>query len=665
MTTSALVLGVWACLCGPGWPDKDPPKNPAGLAGSIRPAPEEAYAVPKRVRRIGASATSGTATATSITITIPAGGVPAGRRLIASLTTGSPSGAVTASDSRGNTWSLDADRPDAALFVRAVILSAHVTTALDGGHTVTVQFPGITNAALVLDEYAGIASTGAVGQKGANSGTGAAVSAGPVTTTKKDELLVGHIASRGNADAVNFTPGSGWTVEPGIRAGQRWALPEYRNAVSPGAYQLEGALGVSTGWVAVVVAYKPAAQIPLPSDDVLAGDDPQRRNPDEPSPTTVRTATDLALSVGQQNAGQLDWVSETKILAPKSLGFRWTRPAIRGSTETSPRTSLTEKAQWQMFSGASATGTVMFLPVTQSGPSGLGPNLLHSYGGVPVAPAGSTADFTIPAEKVPAKPGAVLWVRVVLSSPNQLRASPWVKISVPVITVPFPDPVAVSITLTDIECVRETRDLSPEDEIYVVVAAVDLTRAGGGSGVYVRASRVYDFDEHDQAMRVRSPMLRVWGPYGSNVPMPIIAPDAAVILTQVVEHDGDYSPGTWTSVIAARLINKLDEGLDKQLPHATIIEQLDKELFTSVMTILAKPTDSDVVGVAFVNTRESAWRFAADELNRARQGEVVKREFSFKGALEDDVAIGGPLGDDSWYKVRFEISRAGTTASTR
>lgn len=92
--------------------------------------PDAAVAV-ARVKHIGTAGTS-TAGTTSLTVTIPSGGVAAGNRLVAKLSTGAAAGAVGASDSRGNTWSVDANEVNGTLNVRVVVLSAHVTTALSG-----------------------------------------------------------------------------------------------------------------------------------------------------------------------------------------------------------------------------------------------------------------------------------------------------------------------------------------------------------------------------------------------------------------------------------------------------------------------------------------------------------------------------------------------------
>jgi hypothetical protein len=407
------------------------------------------------------------------------------------------------------------------------------------------------------------------------------------------------------------------------------------------------------------------------------------RRPDPTAPPIVPTSTDLTLGVGQQVLdGPLNWVTEIKLgtpgdIAPNGLRFNWSRPAVRaviGRTEPTEalRGALTEKAQWQMVFSATPTQTVMFLPSSETARGGLPLFVLYSYGSVYVASSGSSAEFAIPAAKFPANPpGGVISVRVVLSTSTGLRASEWVKISMlgpqdPVrIAVPEPNlrSTALSITQTQIEVVRETSDTSPEDEIFIVLVAADLTSGGTGGGVTVKISPVYDFDLEDPSMRVRSPNMTIWGPYGTNFPMAIVDPDAAFIMAVLLESDGDSpNPASYTTNVQNALRTELETLRNQQVPRAVIIDQLAEATVKLVNIWVAPNTDSKIVGWGtFESGAERIWKFTTQELEDARDGEVVEREFLHQGMPVDGafpVPTGSLADDNSLYKVRFRLSKA-------
>ena len=605
--------------------------------------------VPQRIRLIASQATPGGANVTSLQVFVPSGGVPVGHRLVAHLATGVPPGTVSAKDARGNTWTLDAEQSDNALLIRAVVLSAHVTQPLAQGDAITVQFPGVANAALIVEEYAGVAPGNAVDKKAGKSGVSTTASSPVVGTAGPNEVLIGLVATRGKADSITgFGAGSGWTMGPRQRAQTRWAIASHRVAGAPANFTTVATLGVSTSWVAVIVAYRPAEQA------VRA--DPT--TPSDPIPT-VATTTDLGILV--LNAST-QWVKEMTVSKPVALKFNWTRPALRAGGTTSPREALIEKAQWQMVAGSSASTAGVFLPSPQVGTTGLPMWALYSYGALPVATPGSSATFTIPVDRVPAQPlASTLWVRVVVSeSSTRLRASPWVKISFPLLTAGVePDPIPLSIVLAEIECVRETDDASPEDEISAAVLSVDLTTGGYGL-VY---TDVYDFDEDDPELDNKLPNVGVWGPMGTypnSLPRPIASPDAAVVIVELIEHDGSGVSLVTRTAIKSIIGPKVAELRAANLPRDEIIAKLRDAFRNAVESFVTEPSASEIFGAGW-NVANSDWDFSSNELARARSGEVVEKVLTFETTLPDEIipTVGGSLGlgDDSYYRVRLRMSR--------
>ena len=650
MSRSARLLVLLACLTNLGFSFSD------RAAGDERHGSDPA--LPKRMSRVGEASSATGNTTTSLTVDVPATGVAVGRRLIARFTTGTASGAVSASDSRGNVWSVDADHSDTQRNIRVVVLSAKISTALTDENAITFSFPPVFSVAVVVDEFTGLGSP-AVVKETFRSGTSTLVSSGTVVTALPNALLIGLIATRGTA-TVNFQTGAGWTAEPGGQAGSRRLLPEYRVAPTGGTHEANGSLGADTEWAAVMVEYRAAQLIPKPT-----APEPTRRPVIVTAPTTP-TFTDLTLNVAKQVLDGPDaWVTEISLGVPQTLTFRWSRPSLRAvaTASTSPRLALTEKAQWQMVAASTPTSNVVFLPSAQQGPSGLPAYVLYSYGPVTVAPSGSTADFSIPAAKFPTPTApASIWVRVVLSTSSKLQGSPWVRIAMvenddPLVIkdpLPYPTP-PVWIRLTEIECIRETADDSPEDEIFMVVVSADL-RSGR---LKTRISPVYDFDQHDASMRLRKPSMTVWGPDPSSSPYPIVEPDAAVVFGELIERDEDDSPASHESTIQNELTAKLAQLLRDRLPRKEMVLQLRQKLRDNVRALFKDETGDDIIGEVFLGGTDPVWQFSLAELQGVVDGKVVEHELTFEKTFGESIPSPGPFLDEALYKVRFEIAKQG------
>ena len=647
MTRSARLLVLLACLTNLGFSFSD------RATGDERHGSDPA--LPKRMSRVGEASSATGNTTTSLTVDVSATGVAVGRRLVARFTTGTASGPVSASDSRGNVWSVDADHSDTQRNIRVVVLSAKISTALTDENAITFSFPPVFSVAVVVDEFTGLGSP-AVVQKTFRSGTSPIVSSGTVATALPNALLIGLIATRGTA-TVNFQAGSGWTAEPGGQAGSRRLLPEYRVAPTGGTLEANGSLGADTEWAAVMVEYRAAQLIPTPT-----APEPTRQPVIVTAPTTP-TFTDLTLNVAKQVLDGPDaWVTQIALGVPEALTFRWSRPALRAgaTTTTSPRLALTDKAQYQMVVASTPTSNVVFLPSAEKGASGLPMYAFYSYGPVAVAPSGSTADFTIPAAKLPTPAApATIWVRVVLSTSSKLQGSPWVKVAMvknddPLkIDDPLPYPTPpVWIRLTEIECIRETADDSPEDEIFAVVVSADLK----SGKVKTRISPVYDFDQQNASQRVRATTMTVWGPDLRGLPAPIIEPDAAVVIAELIERDEDDSPASAEATIQSALAAKLAQMLTTGLSRSEMALQLHRELRDKVVELF-KDQGDDIIGFTAGPTADHRWNFSLAELQDVVTGKVVTHDLTFARTWTDQWVIAGD--DQSLYKVRFEIGKQG------
>src|SRR5207249_4127721 len=192
-----------------------PPGNRARLAiatlALLLPlAASEARAVIGFVKNIGTN-TSAT-TGTTIAVTVPAAGVATGDSVILTLAMADASGGVTATDWKGNTYSLAADITNASN-VRTVILAAPNVTALVSGDTITVTHPSASVRALSANEFSGLSPTSALDQMHTATGSSTAPSSGATAaaTSEAAELLLGAMGVAGPISDT-FTAGTNYTA---------------------------------------------------------------------------------------------------------------------------------------------------------------------------------------------------------------------------------------------------------------------------------------------------------------------------------------------------------------------------------------------------------------------------------------------------------------------
>src|SRR5947208_5777628 len=227
-----------------------------GLAAS------EAHAGIAFVKNIG-TATGSSSGGTSITITLAAGvSVAAGNSIIVSFVGPDLSGTYSATDSAGNSYSVNASGARAGT-VRTVVLSAHNVNALASGNTITLTFPSTSNRrAVTADEFSGLAKTGTFDQSHTGNGSSTTPDSGfTATTAQGAELLLGAIGVAG-AGSDTFTAGNDghggtYTALTRVNSGGDifYINPEYEIIAATNTYKATATI-TSAGWAADIATYK-------------------------------------------------------------------------------------------------------------------------------------------------------------------------------------------------------------------------------------------------------------------------------------------------------------------------------------------------------------------------------------------------------------------------
>jgi hypothetical protein len=192
-------------------------------------------------------------------------------------------GGITASDSKGNSYTLDADATYGGL-VRTAILSAHDVKPLSAGDTITVTHPFTGARGFTAVQFSGLAPTGTRDGSAAAAGYSAAPSSGATATTSGDELVYGALTAVGDG---NFTPGAGFTSLPRLYApGDGSINSEYKIVSSAGSYAADGSLDLAAGWAAAAATYRMDATGPI----VTVTDPVDGKFTNDTTPTITGTA---------------------------------------------------------------------------------------------------------------------------------------------------------------------------------------------------------------------------------------------------------------------------------------------------------------------------------------------------------------------------------------
>lgn len=199
---------------------------------------------------------------TTLAITVPAGGVPAGHTLIVRVATDYSAGAPTVADSRGNVYTRDRTAPNSGNTMRASIFSCPVTTALQEGDNITVTSASVTARSIAADEFANVLQPVSVDVTNGATNTSASPTI-TITTTHANDLLVGLTAVKAPVDDT-YTEDviRQWTNLPRIGTTGDASTTNitvsgaYRAAGTSGAYTHNPALGSSAPWIELLCAYR-------------------------------------------------------------------------------------------------------------------------------------------------------------------------------------------------------------------------------------------------------------------------------------------------------------------------------------------------------------------------------------------------------------------------
>jgi hypothetical protein len=164
------------------------------------------------------------------------------------MLTNTHSGGVGASDSAGNSYTVNADQSDGA-GDRTLILGAVSAKALRGGGTVTLTFPGTQERHVALDRFRGV--TKVVGHSSATAASGS-FGSGPATagsgSSPGSSLVFGVAGVQGGA---NVAWSSGFTALPTVVVAPSDQLATAYEVVGAGSYQASGTCDHQ--WMAEVV----------------------------------------------------------------------------------------------------------------------------------------------------------------------------------------------------------------------------------------------------------------------------------------------------------------------------------------------------------------------------------------------------------------------------
>lgn len=201
------------------------------------------------VNQIATNFSTSSHTSGSVTVWRTAG-VAAGDLIIATvqLTGTSSTGAVTGTDSQGNTLTAASDISDGS-GDRLVTLSGLANHALAVNDKITITFPAASTYRIIADEVSGVST---VDRQSSASGTGSAFSSGATGTISRAGEFVFAVTGTFGGTSLTWSPG--WT-----------GLANYSvNTNTLGrAYQVPAATGSFTGtgtgsgtWLAEIVTFK-------------------------------------------------------------------------------------------------------------------------------------------------------------------------------------------------------------------------------------------------------------------------------------------------------------------------------------------------------------------------------------------------------------------------
>lgn len=192
-------------------------------------------------------------------ITVPAGGVAAGNRILVLVDAVVGSDIVTGvTDTAGNSYARDLSLISAADVRSIYFYSANAAGSLSSGNSITIAVNDdnrFINA--IAAEFSGVATSSALDKTStAETAFGTAHSSGlTAMTSQANELLVGGHAM-GNGDT--WTPDSGWSVirnVPGATSGRRTVL-QYQIVAVAGTYASSGTTSANAETESMIATYR-------------------------------------------------------------------------------------------------------------------------------------------------------------------------------------------------------------------------------------------------------------------------------------------------------------------------------------------------------------------------------------------------------------------------
>ncbi len=213
------------------------------------------------VQNVGAA--SSKIAGTTLTITVPAGGVPIGHVLIGRVFHDYTSGGPTITDSRGNTYTRDRTAANGGTTIRGSIFSCRVTTALLAGDTITITASAsVTARAAAIDEFDHVLVPIAIDYQDGLAGSSTTPSL-PAVTTNANDLVIGMVCVEGpTTDTYTEDTSISWV--PLTRTGTSGGTANtnvtvnsvYYPAGTANTYTYAPTLGATANWIEFVMAYK-------------------------------------------------------------------------------------------------------------------------------------------------------------------------------------------------------------------------------------------------------------------------------------------------------------------------------------------------------------------------------------------------------------------------
>ena len=199
---------------------------------------------------------SGSCGGTSTVMSVTATAATAGRTVIIRVAVRDTPAAATfsASDSRGNTYTVDVVASD-GVRTRVAIISSNITTSLLIGDSIVVTHPSNQASTARADVYSGIASSGRVVTTGTAAGNSAGASV-TVNTAVPDTAVVGIVATR---NASTITQPAPWlALENGnvSCASNMGRAAAWRSVHTASAVTYNPSFATSERWSAAVVVYR-------------------------------------------------------------------------------------------------------------------------------------------------------------------------------------------------------------------------------------------------------------------------------------------------------------------------------------------------------------------------------------------------------------------------